>query len=593
MDYYGLMSYTYRLLTAALTAALLTTSLAQARPQAATNKAPRPSAAQEEARTAALDAEIFYEIFLGEITTRSGDPSSGYALMLEAARSSNDENIYKRAVDIALQARSGEAALAAANAWKDAWPQSSEANRYVLQLLIALNRIADTAAPLKQEITLTVPHSKIAALQALPQFYRRASDKDLAASIVQQALSSDLTSPDTGAAAWTTVGRMRLLAKDKKGALEAVQRAQKFDPQYESMALLALELLEAGETQAGPIADQYFGGHPTPTLRLVYAQVLFDLQRLSEALEQLQAATREKPDLTEGWLMQAMLQLQNKQFDAAEAALQQFDKAVQASPAETANAAKMTQAYLLHAQIAEKQGRFDVAESWLQRINHAPDIFNAQIRRAALWARQGQLTQARGLVRTLQTNSLEEERLKWMAEVQFVRDAGQYKEALDLQTQAVAQFPDDNDLLYDQAMLADKAGQIQTMERLLRQLIARQPDYHHAYNALGYSFAERGVRLQEAKELIEKALTYAPEDPFITDSLGWVEFRLGNSAQALQLLELAFKKRQDADIAAHLGEVLWSTGQQERAKSLWKETLKLHPDNETLSETLKRLGVSL
>ena len=158
---------------------------------------------------------------------------------------------------------------------------------------------------------------------------------------------------------------------------------------------------------------------------------------------------------------------------------------------------------------------------------------------------------------------------------------------------AVAQFPDDNDLLYDQAMLADKAGQIQTMERLLRQLIARQPDYHHAYNALGYSFAERGVRLQEAKELIEKALTYAPEDPFITDSLGWVEFRLGNSAQALQLLELAFKKRQDADIAAHLGEVLWSTGQQERAKSLWKETLKLHPDNETLSETLKRLGVSL
>ena len=142
MDYYGLMPYTYRLLTAALTAALFAASAAQARPLAATNKTPRPSAAQEESRTAALDAEIFYEILLGEITTRSGDPSSGYALMLEAARSSNDENIYKRAADIALQARSGEAALAAANAWKDAWPQSREANRYVLQLLVALNRIA-------------------------------------------------------------------------------------------------------------------------------------------------------------------------------------------------------------------------------------------------------------------------------------------------------------------------------------------------------------------------------------------------------------------------------------------------------------------
>ncbi|MBP6375688.1 MAG: tetratricopeptide repeat protein, partial [Giesbergeria sp.] len=170
---------------------------------------------------------------------------------------------------------------------------------------------------------------------------------------------------------------------------------------------------------------------------------------------------------------------------------------------------------------------------------------------------------------------------------------GKYNQALALQAQAVAQFPNDNDLLYDQAMLADRAGQQQTMERLLRQLIARQPDYHHAYNALGYSLAERGVRLQEAKELIEKALTYAPDDPFITDSLGWVEFRLGNHAQALLLLERAFEKRQDADIAAHLGEVLWKLGQHERAKALWKDAQQQHPDNETLRETLKRLGVAL
>ena len=544
----------------------------------------------------ALDAELFYEIFLGEISSRTGDPGAGYAFMLEAARRSADGQLYQRAADIALQSRSGEYALAAAKAWKEALPQSREANRYVLQLLVALNRIADTAAPLKQELILTAPHSKIAALQALPQLYRRASDKNLAASIVQQALAGDLDSPGTGAVAWTTVGRMRLLAKDKTGALEAAQRAQVLDAQYDGMALLALELLEAGEIEANPIADQYFAGQPTPALRLVYAQVLFDLQHPTQALEQLQAATREQPDLAEGWLMQALLQLQNKQLDQAEAALQQFDKLAQAdgaNGANAANAAKMTQAYLLHAQIAEKQGHFAIAENWLQRINHAPDIFNAQIRRAALWARQGQLTQARALVHTLEANSLEEERLKWAAEVQFLRDAGQYDEALALQAQAVAQFPDDNDLLYDQAMLADKAGQLHTMERLLRQLIARQPDYHHAYNALGYSFAERGVRLPEAKELIEKALTYAPGDPFITDSLGWVEFRLGNRVQALQLLESAFKKRQDADIAAHLGEVLWSSGQQERAKALWQETLKRHPDNETLRETLKRLGVAL
>ena len=588
------MLHTHRLWTAALAAALLTASAtAGTRPVAAIHKTPRPSTTQEESRTAAQDAEIFYEILLGEITTRSGDPSSGYALMLEAARTSNDENIYKRAADIALQARSGEAALAAANAWKDAWPQSCEANRYVLQLLVALNRIADTAAPLQQELLLTKAQAKATAFQALPQLYRRASDKALAASVVQQALASDLKHPDTGAAAWATVGRMRILANDKKGALEAAHRAQKFDPNYEGTALLALELMEEGEAEAAPIARQYFDGQPLPALRLIYARVLVDLQRPAESLAQLQAATRENPSLAEGWLMQAMLQIQNKALDQAEIALQQFTAAAQASATDSANIPGMTQAYLLYAQIAEAQGNFEAAEGWLQRVNNPSDVFNAQIRRAALWARQGELTRARGLLHTLQTTSTEEERVKWMAEVQFLRDAGKYNQALALQAQAVAQFPNDNDLLYDQAMLADRAGQQQTMERLLRQLIARQPDYHHAYNALGYSLAERGVRLQEAKELIEKALTYAPDDPFITDSLGWVEFRLGNHAQALLLLERAFEKRQDADIAAHLGEVLWKLGQYERAKALWKDAQQQHPDNETLRETLKRLGVAL
>ncbi len=588
------MLHTHRLWTAALAAALLTASAtAGTRPVAAIHKTPRPSTAQEESRTAAQDAEIFYEILLGEITTRSGDPSSGYALMLEAARTSNDENIYKRAADIALQARSGEAALAAANAWKDAWPQSREANRYVLQLLVALNRIADTAAPLQQELLLTKAQAKATAFQALPQLYRRASDKALAASVVQQALASDLKHPDTGAAAWATVGRMRILANDKKGALEAAHRAQKFDPNYEGTALLALELMEEGEAEAAPIARQYFDGQPLPALRLIYARVLVDLQRPAESLAQLQAATRENPSLAEGWLMQAMLQIQNKALDQAEIALQQFTAAAQASATDSANIPGMTQAYLLYAQIAEAQGNFEAAEGWLQRVNNPSDVFNAQIRRAALWARQGELTRARGLLHTLQTTSTEEERVKWMAEVQFLRDAGKYNQALALQAQAVAQFPNDNDLLYDQAMLADRAGQQQTMERLLRQLIARQPDYHHAYNALGYSLAERGVRLQEAKDLIEKALTYAPDDPFITDSLGWVEFRLGNHAQALLLLERAFEKRQDADIAAHLGEVLWKLGQYERAKALWKDAQQQHPDNETLRETLKRLGVAL
>ena len=118
-----------------------------------------------------------------------------------------------------------------------------------------------------------------------------------------------------------------------------------------------------------------------------------------------------------------------------------------------------------------------------------------------------------------------------------------------------------------------------------------RPDYHHAYNALGYSLADRNIRLPEARELIQKALEYAPGDPFISDSLGWVEFRLGNRSEALRILDSAYKTKPDPEIAAHLGEVLWTIGQRDRALTIWKEGLLLSSDNEVLQDTLRRLRV--
>ena len=591
MDYYGLMVYIHRLTTAALAAALLVGSAA-----AGTHTVAKPipsinaQAPQQSAATAELDAELFYEILLGEMTTRSGEAGAGFALMLEAARRSNNEKIYNRAVELAVQARSGDAALAAATAWKEAWPQSREANRYVLQLLIALNRIADTAGPLQQALAQTAPHSKTAVLQALPQMYRRASDKNLAAMLVEQALSKDLETPENGAAAWTTVGHMRLLAKDRQGALSAAQRANQFDMQAEGPILLALELLDTGQAEADALVSRYFETKPAPELRVVYARVLIDLKRNPDALQQLQIATRDKPSLTEAWLIQAALQWDANALEPAQASLKQFMALAASEPASDRVNAALTRAYLLSAQIAEKQGDVDAAEAWLNRIQNAPDLLGAQVRRAALLARHGKLTQARALIHSLPATTPDDERIKLVAEAQLLRDAGQFSEALAVQAKAVAQFPQDNDLLYDQAMLAEKVGQHAAMERMLRQLIARDPDYHHAYNALGYSLADRGVRLQEAKELVQKALASAPADPFITDSLGWIEFRLGNHAQALQLLESAFKIRPDAEIAAHLGEVLWSMGQKQRAREIWATGQQLSPDSETLKETIQRLG---
>ncbi len=548
---------------------------------------------QQAPSDAALDAELFYEILLGEITLRSGDPGSGFALMLEAARRSNDEKLYRRAVDIAVQARAGDAAMTAAKEWKQAWPASRDANRYLLQLLVATNRVAETAGPLRQELSQVAPLSRKSTLRSLPLLFARVTDKALAATLVEQALQGDLENQTAGADSWVAVGRMRLLAGDEKGALAAVLRAQQFDVGHEGAVLLALELLGKKNTAAEPAVQRYFDGQASAELRVVYARVLIDLQQNDQALGQLLAATQQKPQLADAWFIQSALQFESGQLAEAASSLQKFIEQTQADAASPKDRTALTRAYLLHAQIAEKRGDFSASESWLNRVDNPPDVFNAQVRRAALLARQGQMPQARALLRNLPANTEEEQRMKLVAEAQVLREAGQYQEALAVQTQAVEQFPDSSDLLYEQAMLADKAGQPARMEQLLRKLIVREPDYHHAYNALGYALADRGVRLKEARELIQKAVSLAPEDPFIQDSLGWVEFRLGNRAEAAKLLEAAFAQRPDVEIAAHLGEVLWSMGQQERARQVWSQGLQRSKDNETLRNTLKRLGVAL
>jgi tetratricopeptide (TPR) repeat protein len=215
-------------------------------------------------------------------------------------------------------------------------------------------------------------------------------------------------------------------------------------------------------------------------------------------------------------------------------------------------------------------------------------MVGVQTRRASILAQQGNLDAARKLIQGLPGRDPDELRARLLSEAQLLRDAKQYRLAFDLLRQA---SPGDADVLYEQAMLAEKMGDLAEMERLLRAVMVAKPDYHHAYNALGYSLAEHRLRLPEAKQLIQKALEFAPGDPFISDSLGWVEFRLGNKAEAARILETAYQSRPDAEIAAHLGEVLWSLGQKDRAIEFWKEGVKLNPENETLGETLKRLHV--
>jgi tetratricopeptide (TPR) repeat protein len=253
----------------------------------------------------------------------------------------------------------------------------------------------------------------------------------------------------------------------------------------------------------------------------------------------------------------------------------------------------LAQAFLALAQIAEQRKAFDEAEKWLQRIDSPDVLLQTQSRRAALLARQGQLQAGIALIRELPERKADDARNKLFAEVALLKEFKQLQMAYDRMAQAVAAAPQDIELIYEQAMTAEKLNRLPEMEQLLRRVIALKPDYQAAYNALGYSLADRNVRLPEAKQLIQKAVELAPTDPYIRDSLGWVEFRLGNLDEAARLLSHAYKDKPDPEIAAHLGEVLWRLGQRERALAVWKEGQMMNADNETLRETLQRFGVKL
>ena len=511
----------------------------------------------DKTENSAMSGELLYEILLGEMNLRHGEPAAGFSLLLDAARKSNDAALYDRAVEIALQARSGDGALMAARAWSSAWPQDRKANNQVLQILLALNQVTESLEPLKKEIALAPDVERDATINLIPRHYARVTDKKRAAAVVQQALEPYLNkSNTTGATAWTSLGRMRLASDDFAGAVDSSKKGQAADNKAQGPLLLAMELMSKNISDAEPLVQQGLRKQDSTEMAMSYVRVLIELERYKEATEQLQAITRKDPKLADAWLVLGSLQFEQGQDKEAEASLARYVSLATQTPTDTS-----------------KRG-----------------LNQAQTRRAALLARQGKMGEARDLIRQIPANNADEQRSRVLAEVQLLREHRQWQAAFDL---LAANSGDDTDLIYEQAMLAEKLNKLDDMEKLLHKVIAQNPSYYNAYNALGFSLADRNIRLPEAKQLIVKALTFAPDDPFITDSLGWVEFRMGNLGAALTYLQKAYKDRADAEIAAHLGEVLWKMKRQDEALKIWREGLNTAPNNETLQETLQRLKPAL
>jgi tetratricopeptide (TPR) repeat protein len=593
-----------------------------------------PLDAAPKVHNSALDGSLLYQLLVGELALREGAAGDAYLAMLDAARRTGDEALFRRAVEIALQSRAGDQALSATRAWRAAQPHSTEAIRYEIELLMALNRPSEAMAPIGDLLRQSPPGERAGIITSLPRFLARASDHKAAAEQAEALLRPYLDQPDTRTAARVAMGRLWFAAGDLAKATGLLDSARHDDPASPAPVLLALEMMPRVPAEEQVVRDYLQRPKPEPVVRLAYVRTLTTMERYADAVPQLEIITREQPAIASPWLTLGALQIELHRPDAAEAALQHYvslaknkaaaeaasaasaasapdadddddDAADDDSDTDTANATSrpagnlgaptadgLTQAWMLLSQAAEARGDYAAAQAWLSHVDDPQRALEVQTRRAGILAREGKLDQARALIRKVPEHSPDDARAKLAAEAQILTDAKHLREAEALLGQANQRFPDDADLLYQQAMLDERLGRLDEMEHLLRKVIALKPDNQNAYNALGYSLADHNVRLAEAKALIEKALQLAPGEPFITDSLGWVEFKLGQTDEAEKLLRQAYTARPDPEIAAHLGEVLWAQGRHDEARRLFAEAHKRDADNEALNAAMARLKVT-
>lgn len=583
----------------------------EAAPVAATAAAPAASAPVAIPSNSGLDAPLFYQLLVGELELRTGQAGVAYQVLLDAARRTKDEELFKRVVNIALQARAGDQALIAARAWRESLPGSLPAQQMTVQLLGLLNRPAEAVEPLRQLLSLTPAEQRGSVLSGLPRLFQRAAEPKRVLAALEPLLQTASKEPTTRLAAQVALARLAMAADDNARALSLSQAVAQQAPESDEAMQLALELmprLPAAElliTARLQAQDEKLPAKQE--LRLAYGRALARAQRPAEAAREFRAVTINAAENLSAWFALGALELELRHAEAADAALREYlqrlerstpDKAATSADSEAEKGQDpqqeaRQQAWLMLAQAAELRGDLKGAELWLNKVDSPQRRFEAQYRRASLIARQGRLAEARKILQALPEDSPEALRSKLMAESQLLRDQREWGAAYEVLAAANERLPGDADLLYEQSMMAEKLERMDEMEALLRRVIAIKPEHHHAYNALGYSLADRNLRLEEARELIAKALSFVPSEPFILDSMGWVEFRLGNLPEALRLLRVAYEARPDAEIAAHLGEVLWASGQQDEARKIWREGAQRDPKNEALLDTLKRLKARL
>jgi tetratricopeptide (TPR) repeat protein len=537
---------------------------------------PRPAEPAPVLPAMPLTDQLLYQFLLAEVAGQRGNPSLSAQAYVDLAQRTRDPRIARRATEVALFARAADIALSAARIWYDAEPTSRRALQTYSSLLVASGQL-DAALPLVEKLLAQDPAGQADAFLQVNRLLNNVRDKKAALRFVSRLVERQ----PTVSQAQYALAQAALAAGENEQALSAVRRARALRPDWEQALLLEVQLLQPGSREAAlKLLEVFLQRYPEAReARLSYARALAGEQRLAEARNEFQRLLKAYPQSNDMLLAVGLLSMQMEDFVQADASFRRLL---------VSGYRDSDTLYMYLGQVAEGRKDLAAALDWYEKIQRGEQFVAARVRAAQVIVKLRGLDSARSYLAGIEPQGNGQRIQLTLAESQLLRDANQFQPAFVLLERALKDAPDNTDLLYDYAMLAEKIDRLDVLESSLRKVIALRPDNAHAYNALGYSFADRNIRLDEARVLIDRALALSPSDFFIIDSKAWIEYRLGNVATAVQLLRQAYAGRPDAEIAAHYGEVLWVSGQRELALRIWDEALKKSPTHDVLNATIKR-----
>lgn len=521
--------------------------------------------------------EVLYKLLLAEIAGQRGRLDIAVANYRDAALLTRDLKVIERAARVAVYARDNEAAEQIAKLWVELDPDNIDAH----QVLAAVDiRAGDNDGALKhlEHILASGEGDLEHKLWMIASMLTREQDQAAALAVMERLLDKRHDNVEMLYAYAHIAARLGDLDRSKT----LLERVLELEPQNANAAMSyvsVLQRLDESEAALHWLADRVDRYVNDFSLRLLYARMLTDARRFDDARRQFEILAVQAPNNSDVLYALGLLYLQANRLDDAAGYFQRLAKLDD----------RTYEARYYLGRIAEEKGDFAAASDWYIAVEQGDNYFDAQVRLALLLAKRGSVEEALEHLRDIEAKTQEQKNLLIQAQGEILTDQKRYEEAMAIYDAALKDNFD-IDLLYTRAMLAEKMDRLDVLESDLRRILEKEPDHAQALNALGYTLADRNTRLEEAYALIKRALELSPEDFYILDSMGWVLYRMGRLEEAVGYLRKALAIRNDPEVAAHLGEVLWVMGDREAARQVWETALKAAPDDERLLKVIKRFS---